>query len=253
MNHLVKILIITILLAACGQNTTKQKELELKEKELQIKEKELELKEKEIYKDLAIDNGTSNSKKNTSTKSANTYIVKVEKSYFFNSPDLKTIRKGYVVNGEEIKVNKVEGDFGYTIYISPSGKEISGWLLLNDLQKNTNSTTSELENDYKKFIGKWKANSSNNREYYIISYDKGQFSISVDWSKEFTKEMEVNNHMNMLENCAYYVGKLKQGILKAKHNAMSSCDDEPEIILKGENQIIVSNQNDQKKDIYTRQ
>lgn len=46
MRHYILILFITISLLSCGQNDTKQKELELKERELALKEKELELKDK---------------------------------------------------------------------------------------------------------------------------------------------------------------------------------------------------------------
>ena len=44
MQHLVFLLTISLLLMSCGQNETKQKELELKERELNLKEKELKLK-----------------------------------------------------------------------------------------------------------------------------------------------------------------------------------------------------------------
>ena len=41
-------IIASFMMVSCGQNSNKQKELELKEKELSLKEKELALKEKEI-------------------------------------------------------------------------------------------------------------------------------------------------------------------------------------------------------------
>lgn len=44
------VIFTSFILAGCGQNRIKQKELELKEKELVLKQKELELKEKEITK-----------------------------------------------------------------------------------------------------------------------------------------------------------------------------------------------------------
>ena len=95
--------------------------------------------------------------------------------------------------------------------------------------------------------------SDNEKEIYNINYEKGQFYISVDWSKAWTDEMESGNHMNILSNCANYIGKLKNGVLKAKHTPNSSCDDEPEMVLKGDNQIIVSSQVDKTKVTYTRQ
>lgn len=45
MRPYILIFCITILILSCGQNETKQKELELKERELALKEKELALKQ----------------------------------------------------------------------------------------------------------------------------------------------------------------------------------------------------------------
>jgi hypothetical protein len=47
MRHIIKVLALSFIVAACGQNDNKQKELELKERELALKEKELALKEKD--------------------------------------------------------------------------------------------------------------------------------------------------------------------------------------------------------------
>jgi hypothetical protein len=47
MRQIIFLLTISFLITSCGQNETKQKELELKEKELQLKERELSLKEKD--------------------------------------------------------------------------------------------------------------------------------------------------------------------------------------------------------------
>lgn len=251
MRQFIKILTLAILITSCGQTDTKQKELELKEKELALKQKELDLKEKELKNDsLGIQ--PQKPADNLSANTSGSYIITADKSYFFNSADLKTIRKGYLLKGDEVEVKKVEGNFAYSSYTSPSGSQINGWLLLSELQKSSN-TASNSTVDYKKFVGKWKTSSDNEIEFYYIDYANGQFSISIDWSKAFTDEMEKDNHMNILSNCANYIGKLKNGVLKAKHTERSSCDDEPEIILKGDNQIIVSSQVDKTKVIYTRQ
>jgi len=47
MRHIIFLLTASLFLISCGQNETKQKELELKEKELALKERELVLKEKD--------------------------------------------------------------------------------------------------------------------------------------------------------------------------------------------------------------
>ncbi|MBL0202165.1 MAG: hypothetical protein IPP81_19015 [Chitinophagaceae bacterium] len=54
MRHIIFLLTISLFLMSCGQNKTKQKELELKERELALKEKEMQIKEKENLKDTSI-------------------------------------------------------------------------------------------------------------------------------------------------------------------------------------------------------
>lgn len=66
MRHIIFLLTFSLFLISCGQNDTKQKDLELKEKELALKQKELDLKEKQIVGDTSV-------KKVTSTN--NTLIV----------------------------------------------------------------------------------------------------------------------------------------------------------------------------------
>jgi hypothetical protein len=89
--HHMKQLLFTVSLimifASCGQDSAKQKELELKEKELALKEKELELKEKEIRKDTVtskvIDNSQTTSTEITVTyQSLNSISENVDMAYF---------------------------------------------------------------------------------------------------------------------------------------------------------------------------
>ncbi|MEO8769601.1 MAG: hypothetical protein ABI402_05935 [Ferruginibacter sp.] len=237
------------IIISCGENSEKQKELELKEKELDIKQKELELKEKGLRQDSISNKLNEVSEK--SPTSTGLYIVKAEKSHFFDAPDLTKIRKGYVVKGDQVEIKQIQGKFGYGSYV-PSGK-ISGWLLLSELEKaTTDAIQIKSTNNYQSFIGKWKTNSGNDKETYNISYENGKFVISLDWSKKYIDEMQRDNHMNILNNCAYYDGNLIGGVIKAKHTEGSSCDDELEIILINDNQISVSNQSDKTKIVYYR-
>ncbi len=78
---------LIMIFASCGQDSDKQKELELKEKELALKEKELELKEKEISKDTVtgkvIDNSQTTSNAITVTYQAlNSISENVDMAYF---------------------------------------------------------------------------------------------------------------------------------------------------------------------------
>lgn len=56
MRHIIFLLTFSLFLISCGQNDTKQKELELKEKELALKQRELDLKEKQISGDTSAKN-----------------------------------------------------------------------------------------------------------------------------------------------------------------------------------------------------
>ena len=249
-----KFIFITLLLKcilSCEPTESKLKELELKERELDLKEKENGLKENQVKTDSFV-NQLQNTIQKSSSSIAGTYIVTATKSYFFDSPDFKTIRKGFVLKGDEVEVKEVKNDFAYSIYTSSTGKQIKGWLLYNELIKSTNSEFNPKV-DYEKFVGRWKTSSDNKIEVYNIDYKKGQFFISVDWSKEWEEEMENGNHMNILFNCANYIGKLNNGILRAKHTLDSSCDDELEIGIKSDNQIVVTTQHDKTKVVYTRQ
>jgi hypothetical protein len=62
MRYLIFLVVLTTMFS-CGQNDTKQKELELKDRELALKEKELNLSEKDSAKTTAtIDTGKNNFK-----------------------------------------------------------------------------------------------------------------------------------------------------------------------------------------------
>ena len=155
MRHIIFILSISLFVISCGQSDTKQKELELKEKELALKQQELELKEKELKTDSGSSSTPKTNKENSNTISSGTYSVKSDKSYFYNSADPNTIRKGYMVKGDIIDIQKIDGDYAYGIYTSTSGSQITGWVLSTGLEKssNTNKPMQNDAGDRGKFIG----------------------------------------------------------------------------------------------------
>jgi len=103
MRHII-LLVAVATLFSCGQNDTKQKELELKEKELALKEKELNLREKDSAK--ATTPAVDTAKKNN--------IPQVKPT----SPDSKTLTMVFK--------RYEEGDNMYLIFTdTESGKEYS--------------------------------------------------------------------------------------------------------------------------------
>lgn len=137
MRHFILILTISLFASSCGQSDNKEKELALKEKELALKQKELELQEKQLQSEST---KTEVDKPNGNIPSlSGQYVVAVDKSYFFNSADVQTKRKGYLLKNEIVEIQKTSGDFVYAVYTSSAGSQTTGWMLLSELQKNTNA------------------------------------------------------------------------------------------------------------------
>ncbi|MBK7886945.1 MAG: hypothetical protein IPJ86_06445 [Bacteroidetes bacterium] len=61
--------------------------------------------------------------------------VKVAKTYFYDEPEVNSLRHSYIIIGQEIQVLDSEGDF---VYVSFDNNRIitKGWLLRADLEDN---------------------------------------------------------------------------------------------------------------------
>lgn len=55
-------------------------------------------------------------------------IINAEKANFFENPDSTTIRKGYVMKGQEVSIDKISGNFYFGTFTAPNGKATKGWL-----------------------------------------------------------------------------------------------------------------------------
>ena len=113
MRRIISFLIFSLLFS-CGQNDTQKKESESSK----------------------VEPARDSSIKSSEVEDLGSFTVKVDKSYFFNSPDTKTIRKGYTVKGDIVEVQKSQDNFSYVVYTTASGNKITGWLLRSDLEKN---------------------------------------------------------------------------------------------------------------------
>lgn len=100
-------------LLSCGQDDTKQKELELKERELALKEKELNLKQKEtVNKTETI--ATTQTENNKVLSADNTFIVKTLSDqeygkYSFDLPALRfySIRIHFIRGGNNVTLTDI--------------------------------------------------------------------------------------------------------------------------------------------------
>jgi hypothetical protein len=124
MRYLIFLVVLTTMFS-CGQNDTKQKELELKDRELALKEKELNLSEKDSAKTTAtIDTGKNNFKQEaTSTLLVLTPLnIDGNIGYVTFSQNNKTVfyfdaasKKGKIkLNGVEYILIKMEGSYKLT-------------------------------------------------------------------------------------------------------------------------------------------
>lgn len=77
-------------------------------------------------------------KENTNEQlSINKYYSVVSQTFFHDSPDKQTQRKGYLVQGEVVFIEEIKNGFGYTIFTNAKGQESKGWLKMSELIENT--------------------------------------------------------------------------------------------------------------------
>lgn len=232
----------SLFLISCGQNDTKQKELELKEKELALKEKELNLREK--------DSATSpNTPSQTETLFIGPGYYKVinDKAYFFDTPDLQTKKASYILKNDEVEIHKSVGDFGYAVYGYKfiSDKKTKGWLLLKDLRRtapgyftDTEENNENTVSDAKSFVGKW----GEKGDGYIIKYENSEFIIETFFNPNQDDYEYINSHFGAL-----YQGKLINGEIRATNTGFNSPADREIIVKQKDKNYLIINGNVYKK------
>lgn len=61
-------------------------------------------------------------------------LVSVDKTYFYDRPDLNTRRKGYLVKGQNVTITSEVDGFYYCIYTNEKDVSTSGWILKTDVE-----------------------------------------------------------------------------------------------------------------------
>jgi len=69
-----------------------------------------------------------------STTTTGTYTVRI-KTFFHSEADASTVRKAYLVAGQEAYVERISNGFGYVVYTNKQGTVTRGWLKMDDLTK----------------------------------------------------------------------------------------------------------------------
>src|SRR6185312_7894478 len=75
---------------------------------------------------------------NTAIKNQGTAVAISEKAYFFDdgdgTPSRGLQRNTYLVKGNQVSYNGVQGDFIYATFTDPQGKTTMGWMLKSDFE-----------------------------------------------------------------------------------------------------------------------
>lgn len=80
-------------------------------------------------------NSPKNSEKSNKTYS-NIYIVNASddnRVHFYSKPDLNKRKKAYFNSKDTISIQKIENNFGYTVFLNKNNQQSEGWIKLEDL------------------------------------------------------------------------------------------------------------------------
>ena len=97
-----------------------------------------------------------------------------EQVYFHNQPHASTRRNAYIMNGEEVYVQRLSNGFGYVEFTNTNGQTSRGWMNMTDLisksKLNSNSTSNvpTTNNDNTGYeVGYYFASSSTSTNVYF--------------------------------------------------------------------------------------
>jgi len=62
------------------------------------------------------------------------YVVVIERVFFHNEPDERTVRRGFLIEGDEVPVIRFQNGFGYAIFTNSRGQTSEGWLKMSGLE-----------------------------------------------------------------------------------------------------------------------
>jgi len=61
-------------------------------------------------------------------------IVITDKVYFHTEADVNTVRKAYIVNGQQVEITKESDNFYYAVYTADNGNQTKGWVLKDNIE-----------------------------------------------------------------------------------------------------------------------
>ena len=127
---------------------------------------------------------------NTSASSVSVLTDGVKKiaiqdvAYFYNSPDISTKRKAYLLKGDKIVAKEVSGSFFYGEFTNGTGVVSKGWLLLDDFNNYNESPGSRINNsnaDYEVTSCNSIIDKKTNIEWYVSNDADYDWQKANDW------------------------------------------------------------------------
>jgi len=67
------------------------------------------------------------------SKATKTATITSDQAFFYNQPNESTKRKAYMIKGQAVNYDKVNGDFFYGFFINTQGNKTEGWMLKSDV------------------------------------------------------------------------------------------------------------------------
>ena len=67
------------------------------------------------------------------SKATKTATITSDQAFFYNQPNESTKRKAYMIKGQVVNYDKVNGDFLYGFFINIKGNKTEGWMLKSDV------------------------------------------------------------------------------------------------------------------------
>jgi hypothetical protein len=98
------------------------------------------------------------------------------KAFFYNEPDISTVRKAYLAEGDIVRITEIQNGFGYTVFTNSIGQVTKGWIKMNELR------AVKTGNNPAWLTGDWVPDKEGDyAERDLITFEKdGRFSFGDD-------------------------------------------------------------------------
>ncbi len=154
-------------------------------------------------------------------KQTGLYLIsgtKDEKVFFYDEPEISSVRNGYISTNEVVDVLKVSNWFGYVEFENLQGQVSKGWILLNSFSKKISQNEADTIQENKNVMAE-SEDDSEDSETENGNYSSNGNSFVGTWV-----EKQPNGTMDDLFNTSISIKKTNSGIyeIKCKGNCFGS-------------------------------